>query len=76
MLLLELVGGQVMEAAVWSDGVVMDAPVLNEDGRLAPRAEPLDTQAHSLEAPFETRAGKTGLRGTPFRHRDVRLRSR
>jgi len=32
MLLLELVGGQVAEAAVWPDGVVVDAPGLDEDG--------------------------------------------
>lgn len=45
MLLLELVWGQVGEAAVRTDGVVVATPSLDHDLGLGTRAEPLQAEA-------------------------------
>ena len=55
--MLEPVGGQVAEAAVGPDGVVVDAPGLDEDGRFGPGSEPLDAQALIAELAVEALIG-------------------
>ena len=54
---LNSLGGQVAEAAVGPDGVVVDAPGLDEDGRFAPGSEPLDAQTFVPELAVEAFIG-------------------
>jgi hypothetical protein len=57
MLVLELRGRQVLQAAVRSNGVVVATPVLDHDLGLGARAEPLDAPALVAQSAFEAVAG-------------------
>jgi len=49
MLLLELERRQVVQAAVWPDGVEVKAPGFDDDLGFCARSEPLDAQAFVAE---------------------------
>ena len=56
-LLFELRRGQVLQAAVWPDLVVVLAPGFDDDAGLAARAEPFDGQALVAEFAIEAFIG-------------------
>src|SRR4029434_2158877 len=53
MVLLEFTRGQVVQALMWTHGVVMSAPRLNENARFATTAEPLEAQTFVTQFAIE-----------------------
>ena len=53
MVLLEFIRGQVVQALMWTHGVVMPAPRLNENAGFAATAEPLEAQTFFPEFAIE-----------------------
>ena len=53
MVLLEFIRGQVVQALMWTHGVVMPAPRLNENAGFAATAEPLEAQTFVSEFAIE-----------------------
>src|SRR3982750_1836216 len=75
MLLVELQGRQVAEAAVGTHGVVMPAPGLDDHTCLFARAKPLSAQAFVSEAAVEALVGAVlpRLAGIDQRGADARF---
>lgn len=73
---LELVRGQVVQAAVGPHGVVVATPSLDDDGRFSARPEPFERQAFVSELAIEALVGTVlpGLAGVTQGRSDAGLR--